>query len=389
MAWIGAAIMGGAAIYGSTQSKKASDKLGETSQAALANDRYMYNQSRQDMAPYRDVGYSALNAYARAMGLPGSNASPSSGQNYGSGNEWLTPDGVRQAYRDILGRDPTNQELAQYLNYGPRVKESAFFSDPNAMLYQGYQDSMGGKGLEGLVDPRVYGSNGPASAGRGTIDFLSDPLKLRDSYDPIGAKIFSGAFGKGSKNDTMPTPITFNNLRTALTNSDEYKQGVESGKIQPYGQQSAPVMDGDRYGGFYASPGYQFRMDEGVNALDRSAAARGRLLSGAQAKALNRYGQGVASDEFSNYTNRLAQLAGYGGQVVNQGAALSQSAANSQSNILADIGNARASGYLGSANAFSNLGGILADAYSRSRQANNVSNANAALDQYFNRPGNF
>lgn len=47
-------------------------------------------------------------------------------------------------------------------------------------------------------------------------------------------------------------------------------------------------------------PGYKFRTEEGLKALDRSASARGRLLSGAQKKAVTRYGQGVAGQEYAN-----------------------------------------------------------------------------------------
>ena len=63
---------------------------------------------------------------------------------------------------------------------------------------------------------------------------------------------------------------------------------------------------------FVASPGYQFRLGEGVKALDRSAAARGQLLSGAQTKAVQGYGQNLASGEYGNYVNRLANLSGVG-----------------------------------------------------------------------------
>src|SRR5262245_17393683 len=62
------------------------------------------------------------------------------------------------------------------------------------------------------------------------------------------------------------------------------------------------VVEGDM-SKFYKSPGYDFRMSEGTKAIDRSAAARGSLNSGATLKALDRYGQGVASDEYSNYLN--------------------------------------------------------------------------------------
>lgn len=47
-------------------------------------------------------------------------------------------------------------------------------------------------------------------------------------------------------------------------------------------------------------PGYQFRMDQGVEALDKSAAARGRLLSGAQQKGVNEYAQNLGSQEYAN-----------------------------------------------------------------------------------------
>lgn len=53
-------------------------------------------------------------------------------------------------------------------------------------------------------------------------------------------------------------------------------------------------------------PGYQFRMDQGVDALDSSAAARGRLLSGAQQQAVTDYAQNTASNEYANAYAREA-----------------------------------------------------------------------------------
>ena len=51
-------------------------------------------------------------------------------------------------------------------------------------------------------------------------------------------------------------------------------------------------------------PGYAFRMSEGMKALERSAAARGGLLSGATLKGTQRYGQDLASQEYQNAFNR-------------------------------------------------------------------------------------
>ena len=55
---------------------------------------------------------------------------------------------------------------------------------------------------------------------------------------------------------------------------------------------------------FQADPGYAFRLAEGQKALERSAAARGGLLSGGTGKALERYGQQMGSQEYQNAFDR-------------------------------------------------------------------------------------
>ena len=139
------------------------------------------------------------------------------------------------------------------------------------------------------------------------------------------------------------------------------------------------------------NPQYQFLLKQGQQALDRSAAARGMGYSGAQMKAAQQFGQGLASqqydkeysrasDEFSNYYNRLAALAQGGQQAVqatgNQGAQYAQNAgntlaslSNAQTNILGQQANARASGYAAQANALNNTLGGLTDLWSMRRKA--------------------
>jgi hypothetical protein len=84
-----------------------------------------------------------------------------------------------------------------------------------------------------------------------------------------------------------------------------------------YGETSLNTSDvaGDRANAlndFQASPGYNFRLNEGTKALDRSAASKGMLLSGAQTKAVTDYGQNTASNEWGNYINQLMALSGQG-----------------------------------------------------------------------------
>lgn len=52
-------------------------------------------------------------------------------------------------------------------------------------------------------------------------------------------------------------------------------------------------------------PGYQFRLQQGQIALDRSAAARGGALGGGAVRATTDYQQGAASDEFSRAFDRF------------------------------------------------------------------------------------
>lgn len=107
----------------------------------------------------------------------------------------------------------------------------------------------------------------------------------------------------------------------------------------------------DAYGGFFTSPGYQFRLSEGLKAIDRGAAARGQLGSGATIKAEQRYGEGLAASEYDAYTSRLAQLAGLGQSATAGTAASGANAANAISQGLIASGNARASSYTNTASA--------------------------------------
>ena len=118
---------------------------------------------------------------------------------------------------------------------------------------------------------------------------------------------------------------------------------------------------------FTETPGYQFRFDEGIRALDRSASATGRLRGGGYTRELQRYGQGIAADEFQNYANRLSGIAGMGQGATTTTGTLGvatganigntlQAGAAQQGNALMAAGTARASGYAGAANVVS--GGV-------------------------------
>ncbi|EFI58752.1 MULTISPECIES: hypothetical protein [Comamonas] len=122
---------------------------------------------------------------------------------------------------------------------------------------------------------------------------------------------------------------------------------------------------------FQADPGYAFRQSEGQKTIDNSAAARGSSLSGATLKALNRFGQDTASNEYQNsynrwnndMANRFNRLSGVAGTgqtatqtIGNQG----QQTAQTMGQNVTGAGNARASGYIAQGNTVGNTFGSLA-----------------------------
>ena len=139
------------------------------------------------------------------------------------------------------------------------------------------------------------------------------------------------------------------------------------GALYGIGPDGKPTGQPANFDQFTNSPDYQFAFDQGLNALDRSAASRGRLFSGAQMQGAQRFGQGLASQQYGNYANRLASLAGIGQSATNQLGQYGQNYAGQvgQNNALA--ANAQASSYMNTANAIG--GGIndLAYGYGRMR----------------------
>ena len=100
------------------------------------------------------------------------------------------------------------------------------------------------------------------------------------------------------------------------------------------------------------SPGYQFRLGEGMRAIDNGAASKGQLFSGGTLKDYARFNQGVAADDFNQQFNRVASVAAGGQQANNTLGSLGANAASGIANLYNQSGQARASGYAGQNNAF-------------------------------------
>jgi hypothetical protein len=103
-------------------------------------------------------------------------------------------------------------------------------------------------------------------------------------------------------------------------------------------------------GSITSDPGYQFQFGEGQKALNNGAAARGMTYSGAQGKALQRYGNDFASTKLDQSLNRLTNVAGLGQVGANSNNQATQQFANNSSDNALSMGSARGSVYGNMAN---------------------------------------
>lgn len=308
-------------------------------------------------------------------------------------------------------------------------KGNGFTSAP-AKTLASMSDVNWGNGF-GSAAPLGFGLNGANILGDGTANTSHPVNPLIPNYDVLNTvPDFSMPVSQQAQAQDKPltqtqtqTPQYQNNANGGFLNNpfDSYlaSKGV-SNKFDPSNTRLASLMSQgsgqlnnpfDTYlaskglaGGKFDTnnPAYQFQLKQGQQALDRSSAARGMGYSGAQMKASQEYGQGLASQqydkeynrassefgdyyrmagneydranqqhtneynrasgEFGDYYNRLAGLsqggqqaagsmAQAGGQYANNASNTFGNLSNAQTGILGQQANARASGYAGQANA--------------------------------------
>lgn len=125
------------------------------------------------------------------------------------------------------------------------------------------------------------------------------------------------------------------------------------------------------------TPGYKFQLQQGENAVQNSAAARGGLLSGGTLADLNNYAQGTASTNYqntfnnalteyqnsyqtflnnqNNTYNRLAGQQGVGLNAAQGGANLISGIGGDIASLYGQQGAAQAQGTIGQANAYGSI----------------------------------
>lgn len=166
--------------------------------------------------------------------------------------------------------------------------------------------SAGGVPIPGIKPTGILGS---VSKGLSSLGSLASPISTGGNPMKLGSLLQAGGDIYGyfqSKNDLK-------DMERMLAQSSAQAQS----RFLPYsqaGEQALASMQAPGMEALENDPGYQFRLQQGQKALERSLAARGLGQSGAALKAAQEYGQGLASQTYDDFYNRQAQLAnmGYG-----------------------------------------------------------------------------
>ncbi len=162
----------------------------------------------------------------------------------------------------------------------------------------------------------------------------------------VTSLIGSGQQADAANNATDNTRAQFEETRA------DYAPWRDAGKLALTQQTNLLGLNGaepqtNAFTQFREDPGYKYTVDQAIQGVDRSAAARGLLTSGATIKAIQDRASNLADQGYSNWFNRLAGVAGTGQTATANTGALGANAANSEANTMLAAGNARASGYGG------------------------------------------
>lgn len=408
MAWISGIVAGvGSLASGAMSSKAASNAAGVDKQANAASvleQERQFNIAQQSLAPYQAAGQTALDSMMGMLGLKG----PKTTTPYGySVQPWQTS--MSPVYQELglgghgnmlpggPGRslaskawDPANllgnSNVTSYMSdFGglPGLNNNGggpFLARGGPAMggYQGKDIIVGEEGPEVLhMDP---GSTGHVTPNPMTMQRMMG-MEGRAYGGPVDGYSGDGHLNIGQIKASAPAPSqpTMAGSPPAVAapgTAPAAKPGA--GGVTPFTNPASlsanQLMKQD--------PGYQFRLNQSMQALQNSSAASGGLLTGGFAKNALQLAGGYASSEFNNtyqrqyqqYTdmyNRLAAIAGIGQTSSSQLGSMGVYSGAQEGAYSSAYGNAGANGYINQANIgnnmFNNLGQAFGSSYQNSK----------------------
>jgi hypothetical protein len=400
---IGANAAGNAASTQANAAEYAAQLQNQQAQQALQFQEQVYAGQQQNIAPWLQSGAGALSSLDQLLGV--------NPQTPGTGFSW----DVAHPGQDlnIQGNNPgagyTGTPIAPSNAFAQQNTPQQYVTDPisgrqsplRSATYSGAPASTSVP-LNSLTNPPT-GSDliraGTFTSGNPSATLNAPLNRYGINTNQIGIQAGAARGGQTGQPASglggLPNPIT--GLPRGATPAGAPTPGgttntgaplsnllggtpTQGGLLQGWNQQfQAPTAATEQN-----DPGYQFRLQQGLQALENSAAAQGGLLSGNTGQALEGYAQNYASGEYNNVYNRalqqyqqnynifqqnqnnqfnrLAALSGIGQTAAGQLNSAGQGAAGNVGNILLNsgqqIGNAiqnagaaTASGYIGGANA--------------------------------------
>lgn len=202
-------------------------------------------------------------------------------------------------------------------------------------------DILGSSGpVQGPLQPGATGLGNSGTGISGAIARIGSAIpgasSTQGAVQGAGVGAGSSAYGGSSLGNILGGLVSAGAQNSAA--EDQLKQQREAAKsFAPFANPQFTEQD------FQADPGYQFRLQEGQRALERSQAARGGLFSGQALRESQELGQGLAGQTFQDSFNRNLALQQQGVNV-----------ADRQAGIATNVGNIRAANTLGLNNTFAN-----------------------------------
>ncbi len=240
------------------------------------------------------------------------------------------------------------------------------------------------------------GATAPAAGGGGQVDWNAPDDQLKQQITAYltahGGDPAEADYWVSKKNDLNPNGSSPEYAMQRLSQADSIVKagggtpgaagggagpGQFGGMVTPWTQQfQAPTAEQA-----LQSPGLQFALQRGNDAIQKSAAARGTLLTGGTLKSLQDFSQGVALQGYGDVYNRamgeygLARdqfyqnqdrpfgkylsLAGLGQNAANAAGNYAGAYGNNLTDLTTGAGNAQAAGTVGAANSWgSTLGNL-------------------------------
>lgn len=200
--------------------------------------------------------------------------------------------------RDIYGQN--KEALNPFVSRGNRAGDAI-----NALLGLGGNEQGGAYGQQ-LPQQNALSQYGQTQPG-GQVSYgggygpQANALRIGEDLG-INAFQYGGGFG-GQFNPVGDAGFGFGNQ--AQNAGIAPQQNIQTAQSAQEAQEGA-------FDVFRDSTGYQFRLNEGQDALNSNFAGRGVLRSGAAAKSALQYGQNQASNEFGKYMGYLSNQQGVG-----------------------------------------------------------------------------